>query len=903
MQKTFRRKYALQDENNSSNFVIWLDDQIKMKFYFISILALLQFLITTAVVAQDEFPAKYDFSMVDENLSDGLFRLSEITEIPISFSNNNIDNRKYSYDFRQKSLKYILKQLLSDQNLDFEISNNKILIFKKENLLTLSGYIEDASTGERLIGANIYRSDKFGGAISNDYGFFSLTIPEDNNLTISYLGYKTKVINAANLKENILIINLEQSLTFEEIVITDKIENANYDFYNQDIDTRIVQKTSITPSLGGEPDVLRNIMQLPSVQTGPDGFGGIFVRGGNADQNLVLLDGVPIYNPYHTLGIFSIFDHNMVRNVKFHSGNFPARYGGRVSSVVDVRTKEGNNKKLQFDGSTGLIASKMTLQGPIIKNKAAFIVSARRTHLDPFIDYFSEKTIFDSNDGDFNYFFGEIMAKVNFQISPKDRIYASYYIGKDAYRNASMDTFSLSNLENVIVSDQQTLEWGNQLAVGRWNHAFNNQTFTNLTVTYSEFKFSTTERYNQEYNFADETFFFTIASAFNSKITNISAKYDLDYIVNNQHYLKAGIQVGTNEFQPGIINYRDSVSFSNSVNLETNNVPSTETLEFSGYVEDDWNITSRWKVNLGVYASLFNVKNKQYLRIDPRIYTEFKLGEKILLSASYNHLHQNVHLLSRSGSGFPTDLWVPSTDKIKPQVSRIGALAFHWNMNKNWRFSSELYYKTMKNLVFFQENAGSNVNLGISAANWEDRTINGTGISKGIEFSLLFNRKKFQSWVHYTLSDSQRTFPELNEGKSFPFKFDNRHKINLGFIANLTKRWSASSSWSYASGSHVTLQKSSWLYVDTDFFVIDYIDFTDINAYQLPAYHRLDVSLKYKHQGKRANWSFDIGTYNAYNRKNPYFIRPRYDFETDSFSYKQIVLIPLLPYFNFSIRI
>ncbi len=848
----------------------------------------------------------YDFEITDQTLPESLWQLSKLCGVPFAFNNNDFTDREYSYAFRQKPLRHILNTLLYEPGFSFTYADGQLLIFKRPpRKITLSGYIEDDETGERLIGAHLYEPVSRKGAFTNEYGFFSIRLSEKHPLLqVSYLGYNGAVCDIREVTQRPLVIALKPSNTLREIIVVgkDSLEEqvpslvSNNDFPT----TQVIQSL---PTLGGEIDLMRILHQLPGTQTGTDGFGGLYVRGGNADQNLVLFDGVPIYNPYHTLGIYSIFDYRMVRKVRYLRGQFPARFGGRISSVVDVRTKEGNNKAFHGYGSIGLVATRLAAEGPLLKNKTAFFLSGRRSHLDPFLKSYSKKDRADENaSGFYNYSFGEVVGKLNHAFSPKDRLYLSFYDGGDKYQNEKKLNDRFGTLSRQLV-ETQLLNWGNTLGVLRWNHQFGDKLFSNTTFTYSRFHFDSDETFEDRiFENQQETDDYTFRSVYRSRIDNASAKLDLDYVPDHRHYIRMGATVARHRFTPGIINLEDTFGELPDSLLNPTDI---KAWEVNGYAEDEWRIGSRIFVNAGVFWSYFSVRGHEYVLLDPRIFMSWQASKSMRFFLSYSKMNQYLHVLTRTGAGFPNDLWVPSTSRIKPQRSQVVDGGAEWQFRPGCTVTVSGYYKTMNHLLNYAESGGVGLNDDlISSTNWEDKVTAGKGHSKGVELLLNWSGPKTSSWLSYTFSDTRRQFEEINDGESFPFRFNLMHVVNLAFAYQLDKRWSVGANWNFSSGSHINLALQEWQYVrqngQPDIF---YYYLGKKNSYTLPTYHRLDLSGKYRHSTAWGQWSIDLGVYNLYNRTNIYFIKPDYDPLTQTRGYKSVSLIPVLPYLSFNVEI
>lgn len=858
-------------------------------------------------ISQNKLSQKVDFHITDSPLADCLWQLAEITKIPVAYSDNDLPDSLLSFSFDNKSIKHILIEMLSEANLEYNFSGNQIVIFKSQSF-QISGYVEDASSGERLIGASVFSTAVNEGTVTNVYGFFTIKVDANTpTLKFSYIGYESKSIEASSKSNQKFIVPLEPNLTIQEVVVT---ERSDYDSNTYDSflsDQNLAKDITKMPALGGELDYMRLLQQLPGVQSGTDGLGGLYVRGGNADQNLVLLDGVPIYNPYHALGLVSIFDEQVIKKVTYHRGQFPSRYGGMISSVVDVRTKEGNNKNFKLNAGVGLIASKIKAEGPIAGGKGSFLISGRRTHIDPFLRKFSrDKRAEENQEGYYDYSFGEVMAKVNYGISPKTKFFLSFYKGSDSYENE----LKINEIEgDFILKDEeyQDLNWGNNIGSMRLNYQITNKLFCNFTTTFSKFFFQSNE--NRYFEFDDgfdlnqqsrykETYF--------SNITNVAFKTDFDYVPNSSHYFRGGLEYSRSTFQPGVLTTQDSLFFGFEQLTEELLTGKGEIVsEVNLYLEDEWLIHKNFGINAGIYSSLFKVEGKNYLLLDPRLSINWQAIRPISFHLSLNRLNQPLHLLTRTGSGFPNDLWVPATSKVKPQQAWIYDLETRFRLSKQWNAEAHIYYKKMNNLINYIDGADFSTSSNtLSAFNWEEKVTVGQGESKGVELLIKKDKGRFQGWMSYTLSETTRQFDQLNGGEVFPFRFDLRHVFSIIGSMDVNEHWTLSSSWNYRSGSNISLAYSDWQYIRQDGTPdIIFFDLEDRNSFKLPAYHRLDIAAKYNKSTKWGKWSLDIGVYNVYNQTNIFYVRPEYDPITEVQKYKSTSLISILPYFSFIIEI
>ncbi len=748
--------------------------------------------------------------------------------------------------------------------------------FSQKNI-TISGYVEDKDTGEKLIGATVYDKNTLKGTITNVYGFYSLTLPAgDVQLEASYVGYDNfteQVTISENTFKNIL---LSAGESLEEVVVSSSVESTVEKTQMSAI-TIPVSKVAKLPAFFGEVDVIKAVQLLPGVQSGGEGTTGLYVRGGGPDQNLILLDGVPVYNPNHLFGFFSVFNSAAINNVELIKGGFPARYNGRVSSVLDIRMKEGNNKELKGEASIGLLSSKLTLEGPIIKDKTSFIISGRRTYADLLAQPFLPA---DQNGG---YYFYDINAKINHRFSDKSTLFLSFFSGSDAAN------FFLRNEGEINKQDfnetRLFLGWGNTISTLRYNHIISEKLFFNFTGTYSRYGFeSSTKVKSYAANTTTET---NIEIGTNSGIFDFGGKLEFDYIPNSNHYIRFGLGDTYHTFKPGGFNFRSSasnnqnaVSGSSSFDFGSSDI---YTHEIFAFIEDDFKIGDKLKINAGINANLFLVKEQTYRNIQPRLAVNYLLKDNLSLKGSYSKMYQFVHLLASGAIGLPNDLWVPITDKLPPVDADQIALGSVLNIDNTYEISLEGYYKTMNNLIEYKDGASFFGN----ASDWQEKVELGKGWAYGAELFVQKKVGKTTGWLGYTLSWSNRQFENLNNNEIFPYKFDRRHDISFVLVHEFTKTKpnpkydvDLGMTWVYGTGKSVTLPTSKFATIaPNSFYNLDYnsdvtIDnFTGRNNFREPAYHRLDLSLNFKQNTtKRFKKEFSISVYNAYARQNPFYL-------------------------------
>jgi hypothetical protein len=744
---------------------------------------------------------------------------------------------------------------------------------------TISGYVSDKKTQEKLIGAVVYDARSKSATTTNTYGFFSLTLKSDSvKLVTSYIGFAAQgktFFLSVNTSLNIDLIPNNELKAVE--IVADESERIEDKSRMSTINIPIEQMKKV-PALLGEVDILKVLQLLPGVKSGGEGSTGLYVRGGGPDQNLILLDGAPIYNASHLFGFFSTFNTDAIKNVELIKGGFPARYGGRLSSVIDINMKEGNMRKYNVEGSIGIISSKLMIEGPIWKNKTSFIVTARRTYIDlltrPIIRAATR------GEGTGGYYFYDLNFKVNHKISDKDRIFLSAYNGLDKFYFTSGGNFTSD------ISYGGFLKWGNTLGSARWNHVFNSRLFCNTNITYTRYKFSVGQEVKDLRNDTKQ------AANYFSGIKDWAANVNFDYVPDPNHYVKYGGRYIYHTFQTGAQQFKTQ-GFDHDVDSLSGN-PDIFAHELAFYIEDDWKITPKLKVNLGVHTAGFFVQDNFYKSLQPRFSGRYLLPGNWSVKASYASMMQFIHLLSNSNVGLPTDLWVPATKLVKPQRSYQGAVGLAKSLKNNmYELSLEGYYKVMDDIIDYLD--GANFIGGNS--DWQRKVAQGRGWSYGVEFLLQKKKGKYTGWIGYTLSWTNRQFAEINEGKVYPYKYDRRHDISFVNIYKISNKLDIAATWVYGTGNAISLPLQTYLAAPLPggsmnsggFNVTDAQYFGSKNNYRMAPYHRLDISIN-RHKKKkwgRVTWS--AGLYNAYARKNPYFLY----FKTNQYGRKQLMQVSL----------
>jgi len=761
---------------------------------------------------------------------------------------------------------------------------------------TISGTIEDAETGEMLAGASVYDKNVLAlGTMTNRYGFYSLTLPvSESEIIVSYIGYTFQYLKVKLAKDTVVNFKLSPSVNLEEVeVLGEKSHSEKTQMSEINVP---IETIKLMPVLLGEVDILKSIQLLPGVKGGSEGSSGIYVRGGGQDQNLILLDGVPVYNVNHLFGFFSVFNADAIADVNLIKGGFPARYGGRLSSVLDISMKEGNNKKYTGSASIGIISSKITLEGPIIKDRTSFIVTYRRTYYDLLLRPFLLAYANSEDMGNFKagYFFHDFNAKVNHKISDKDRIYLSAYSGLDKAYASTEDTWN-SGTQKMDFD----LHWGNITSAVRWNHIINSKLFVNSTATYSRYKFFT--GIGETSTFEDETSEFS--TEYSSGIQDWAAKVDFDYSPAAAHTVKFGANYTYHTFSPGVnaLLIKDE-SDGIDTSFGYKNILASE---FYVYAEDEIRLFEGMKLNIGGHFSGFDVDNSFYQSLQPRISARYLINSNLSVKAAYTHMTQYIHMLTNTGIGLPTDLWLPVTDNVKPLKSVQYAAGLAYSAKNIGDFSIEGYYKTMNNLIEYEEGASFFTNIGVmfgeeSGYAWENLIeTNGEGWAYGAEF--LYQKKfgKTRGWIGYTLSWANRRFENISFGEIFPYKYDRRHDISVVVTHKFSETFNLGVTWVYGTGSAATLgleeYKSLSDFVNYDWdFNSSTVHIQHRNNYRMPAYHRLDVGLNFVKERKYGTRTWSFGAYNAYSRQNPFYVAFGYNDNGKRVLY-QYSLFPLIP--------
>jgi outer membrane cobalamin receptor len=736
---------------------------------------------------------------------------------------------------------------------------------QNKNTITVSGLITDAASGETLIGAGATVGKD--GAVTNNFGFYSLSIPksaEKVEISYSYVGYTTQTISVPALKDTTVNVTLVPGASLQEAVVTAQKESGIEATKMSAIEVPITAIKS-APALFGEADVLKTIQMLPGVQGGTEGFSGLYVRGGGPDENLLMLDGIPIYNAEHMLGIFSVFQPEAVKKITLYKGAFPARYGGRISSILDVRTNDGNLYETHGSFGISMISDKLHLEGPLWKGKTSYSISGRGMHtllLTPIL----KLTGFDGN-----YFFYDLDAKLTHRFSDRDRLYFNVYNGLDDFYYKNTDDYT-NGMTGGAITDNQNLgiRWGNTVAALRWNHVMSPKLFANTTVAFNRYKMKMGSDLvskevqpngaidNNQYNFD-----------YRSGMRDWVAKVDFDYTPTPSQQVKFGAEYTFHTFIPETLTTfaqeisGGAVQLDTTINMKSNAAQIGH--EANLYIEDDIRLGSRVTLNPGLHASLFGTQGKTYWSLEPRMSAKVNFTQDWSVKASYSRMSQYVHLLSSSQLSLPIDLWVPITKNIRPETSNQYSLGFYYNGIPGWEFSLEGYYKSINNVLEYKEG----VAFLFDSSGWENKVEVGSGRAMGLELFIEKTMGRTTGWLGYTLAKSDRLFPTINHGERFPYRYDRRHNINLVVNHKFNEKFDLSATWNYASGGVTTLPERTIVMMSPtgDYRYSDLV--TSRNNYRLPASHTLNLGFNFHKKHNRGEGIWNLSVYNAYNHMNP----------------------------------
>ncbi|MDE6347786.1 MAG: TonB-dependent receptor [Bacteroides sp.] len=805
--------------------------------------------------------------------------------------------RRITLEAKQQTISEILQRAFENEPVRFEISGKHILLHRKalpqkpvNRKFTISGYVTDGASAETLIGANVLESRRSTGTATNPFGFYTVTMPEgEAEVVFSYLGYESQRHKLSLDKDTLLNVSLTGNTQLAEVVVLSDKREAGIESTAMGSHEIPMAQIRHTPTILGEADLLKTIQLMPGVQAGMEGFAGMYVRGGSPDQNLVMLDGIPVYNADHLLGVFSIFTPEAVKNTTLFKSSFPARYGGRLSSIVDIRTNDGDMHRYHGALSIGILTDKLHFEGPLWKGKTSFSLSARVVPT-VFIpkgigmgsDTYTSSGYHYRNSDKGNYYFYDLNAKLNHKFDDRNRLFLSFYKGKDLYmiKSESQTTYDSNAAYLSTDKDDSRLSWGNTIAYARWNHVFSNRLFGNITLSSNLYDMKLKSDMEETRILNNEVRDrYSYNARFVSGIRDWSARADFDYTPIPQHHIKFGTEYIHHTFRPGVSTSKMQDIDDGTVLEDTlYNTSSNRTMygqELSLYAEDNFNATDRLSLNAGLRAALFHTQGKSYYSLQPRLSARYDLGRGFSTKASYTCMAQYVHLLTSTPLSMPTDLWVPITKDIRPMYANQYSVGSYYSGIPGWEFSIESYYKQMRHILEYQDG----VSFFGTSTNWEEKVESGEGRSFGLELMAQKTMGKTTGWLAYTLSRTDHRFKNgnINQGRWFPYKYDRRHNLSLCVNHKFSDRIDVGASWIFNSGGCITIPEKATIIITPNGRLEETGYISSRNNYRLPSSHRLNIGVNFNKKTKHGMRTWNISVYNAYNAMNPNIVYSKYE--------------------------
>ncbi len=836
-----------------------------MRPFFISLTLFSTILISHVCEAQKIEDTRLTIDVTNSSLKEIIKVIEGLTPFKFLAKAEDIEGQtNITLHLKNQPLDKILTQTFQGTNLYFEQMDKNILIKKRtqqgasnnsqagKQSFTLYGTIKAQKTGETVIGATVSLLSTTFGTSSNEYGFYSISLPKgEYTVIVSAVSMRTqqqRVLLEANTQLDIILE--EEIKDLEPVVVSSGTVGRSLASPQMSLERLNVKEINKIPVIFGERDILKTMQLLPGVKSAGEGNSGFYVRGGAADQNLILLDEAPVYNATHLLGFFSTFNSDAIKNVSLYKGGMPAQYGGRLSSVVDIKMNDGNQQNFGMSGGIGLIASRLNIEGPIQKGKSSFLLSGRRTYADVFLKLFGDSSIKQTK-----LYFYDLNAKANFILGKKDRIFLSGYFGRDMLRN----------------EDVAGIDWGNATATIRWNHIFNTRLFSNTSFIFS----------NYDYNIeiGNESTDYRIRS----RIKDWNLKQELQWYVNATNTITMGVNTIYHTIKPG------EISVTGSTGSVDQGLPDRYSLDNAIYASNTWKISDRWNLAYGLRASLFSILGegdyytlnsvgkvidtthykrgdivKTYVNAEPRVAVSYLLNNTSSLKLSFTRNTQNLHLISNSTSSSPTDKWVASTNIIKPEIADQVAIGYYKNLgNSAYELNVETYYKAMQNQIDYRNGAQVFTNQAI-----ETQLLYGIGRAYGIEWQLKKKEGRFNGWISYTLSKTERKIDGINNNQWYNARQDRTHDIAIVGIYQVNQKWTLSANWVFYTGDAVTYPAGKYT-LDNEV----YFQYSERNGYRMPAYHRLDLgATRQLKKGKRFSSDLNFSLFNAYGRANAYAI-------------------------------
>ena len=770
--------------------------------------------------------------------------------------------------------------------------------------VSISGYVTDEASGENIIGATVITSDHLNYAVSNSYGYYILILNSSGDsvrLQASYVGYSPAFLTIRPDQDLKINFYLNSGNILNEVVVSAERSSVYEKRKEMSIISVPVAKVTVMPSLGGESDLLKSLQLMPGIQSGNEASGSLYVRGGSPDQNLMVIDDVPVYYVNHLGGFVSTFNSDAINSMRLVKGGFPAQYGSRLSSVLDVRMKEGNMKEFHGSGMIGMIASKIMVEGPVKKDTTSYMLSVRRFMYDLITRPLTRATSIDGTSVGYNFY--DVNAKINHIFSPKDRLYLSVYSGGDKILTSQKTQTDLNKM---------TLEWGNILGSFRWNHLYSDRLFSNVTLYSTRYRLAN----DFSYTYTRDNIKEKTSAGYWSGIVDLSAKADFDYSVNQNYKIRFGGTSVFHHFNPNTTSYH-SVESSSAVDTSFGSIK-LNGLENALYLENEISIGTRFFTNIGLRVTNYYTPGRNYYSYEPRVLSTFLIFKNTLLKASYSSMNQYIHLLTGSGPNMQNDIWVPVTDVIKPSLSKQFAFGLERTFSSGmYEVSLEGYHKTMNDLITYKDGVATLS----SASDWQTQVeTNGRGKSSGLELLLQKTKGPVTGWIAYTYSKTTRQFENKNSGRPYPFKYNRTHDISIVYLQKIKSNIQLSATWVYGTGNPFTLAAGKYLMItspgDELNQTISYYRYgqayNDLNSYRMRAYHKLDVGVNFYKSVKLGERTWSINIYNLYNRQNPYYYFLETDIEYDQSGreipgsektvLKQQSYFPIIPSFSYSLK-
>ena len=767
--------------------------------------------------------------------------------------------------------------------------------------IIISGKIKDQLTGETLIGANILDEKSGDGTATNAQGFFSIQVPRGKQTTLrfSYVGYQTDSVIFYARKDTALILSLSQIANLGEVQVIAKSAERDVERRQLGFIRLPVQVIEKMPALLGETDVLKSLAMLPGVKMGSEANVGLYVRGGTPDQNLILLDDAPVYNPSHLFGLFSTFNTDALKSVQFYKGGFPARYGGKASSVIDINMKEGNFLKRRVSAGVGILSSHFLIEGPIEKEQSSYFLSARASYLGILAALAQSIGNAGTNNSELvNYNLFDINAKVNQKIGDNKQLFLSFYTGAD-YFSTSQKTDAMSSRGELF--------WRNTTATLRYNQVLSPKSSLKAILYYSAFKYLLSGQ--EKLKLRTDSTAITRTTRFESAsaLQDVGLKIHGDYYANNRSTFRYGIDAIQHWFRPSVVNLTSQENIeTNNVTLNNVKIPVTELALF---VENEYDLLPRLRLHSGLRFNNVLYENQYFKRLEPRIALSYSVPSQTIFKLGYSQMNQFNHLLTNNGLGLPNDIWVPVTSKAPPQQSTQFSFGIDQILPYSLDFQIDMYYKTLTKQIDYAEGANILYTVG---KKWDDLIVNGgTGRAYGFEFLLRRSEGRFNGFLSYTLARNERKFAGVNDDNYYPHKYDRRHEIATSASYQISKRWEVSGNWTFYTGNAFTLPKSKILSTGTNSYESGLIIYGARNQARFPNYHRLDIAFsRISHPRWARETKLTFGLYNAYNRLNPFLIQleNKYNVDTNgnllsiSKNFVQKTLFPVVPSIFYAIK-